>query len=95
MNTQTIYSRKISEKEAQNDFIFILKSRLSRFPPLKNDFKLINGGLTRVVKIESYPCICRGPDKSHEHYFIRWDGLKVGDNVKIVKNEEGYGLLIN
>ena len=83
-----VYSRKISSKEANNDFIFVLKSKLSFFPELGNIFELIIDNLNKEVKVESYPCACRGPERPHEHYFIRFEGLKAGNKVEIIKNSE-------
>ena len=90
-----VYSRKISSKEAQKGFIFILKNKLSFFPSLESEFILNENNSPREVKIESYPCTCRGPDKPHEHYFIRWDGLNTGDKIKITKEGDNYILQIN
>ena len=88
MATENNYSRKISSKEAANDFIFILKNKLSFFPALKEKFELEDDNITKKVEIESYPCICRGPAKPHKHYFILWKGLKSGDRVEITKSSE-------
>lgn len=86
-----VYTRKISSKEAKEGFIFILKNRLNFFPQLGSEFKLVNDDQIEEVSVESYPCTCRGPDLPHEHYFIRWEGLKAEDKVKIIKDldEEG------
>lgn len=95
MTKKTIYSRKISSKEAYNDFIFILKSKSSFFPELGNIFELANGDISSKVKVESYPCTCRGPERPHEHYFIHWEGLEAGDKVEIIKSsEDKYNLKI-
>ena len=91
MASQNIYSRKISSKEAQEDFIFILKSKLSFFPPLGTNFMLSNENISREVLVESYPCTCRGPDRPHEHYFISWEGLESGNKVEIIKDSEEEG----
>lgn len=80
------YLRKISLKEAEECFIFILKNKLSFFPPLGEVFILKGDGSNREVKVDSYPCTCRGPDLPHEHYFIAWEGLMVGDKLEIKKN---------
>ncbi len=96
MSAKSIYSRKISRAEAKEDFIFVLKNKLSFFPPIGNTFKLVIDELSKEVKVESYPCTCRGPDRPHEHYFIRWEGLKTGDKVEITKNSENkYNLQID
>ncbi len=95
MANQNTYSRKISSKEAKEGFIFILKGKLSFFPPLGNTFELITDELSREVKLESYPCTCRGPERPHDHYFIRWEGLEAGDKVKITKDSKNkYNLQI-
>jgi hypothetical protein len=95
MDGQIHYSRKISSKEADNDFIFILKNKRPFFPELGEEFELKNYNSSQIVKVESYPCTCRGPDKPHEHYFIRWKGLKSGERIDIIKrseNESKYSL---
>lgn len=95
MTKKIIYSRKISKEEANNDFIFILKNKLSYFPELENAFELKGDNLSREVKVESYPCTCRGPERPHEHYFIRWEGLKAGNKVEIIKSsDDRYNLKI-
>ncbi|MGB9936410.1 MAG: hypothetical protein ACPK7O_01690 [Methanobacterium sp.] len=81
-----IYSRKISSKEAKNGFIFVLKNKLSFFP--EDVFKLSHDTLSKEVKVESYPCTCRGPERPYEHYFISWEGLEVGDIIEITKNSK-------
>jgi hypothetical protein len=86
MSSKEIYSRKISKSEADNNFIFILKNKLSFFPILGEDFILKSDDLSYKVKIESYPCTCRGPDLPHEHYFIKWEELEQGNRVEIEKN---------
>ncbi|WP_414470079.1 hypothetical protein [Methanobacterium sp. ACI-7] len=86
------YSRKISSKEAESGFIFVLKSKLSFFP--EDTFKLSQGDLSKDVKVESYPCTCRGPDTPHEHYYISWDSLEGGDKIEITKNNMEYSLKI-
>jgi hypothetical protein len=83
MRSKNMYSRKISSKEANNNFIFILKNKLSFFPPLGEVFVLKEDESSCKVRVESYPCTCRGPDLPHEHYFIKWAGLKTGDKLEI------------
>lgn len=83
MSSKNMYSRKISSKEANNNFIFILKNNLSFFPPLGEVFVLKEDESSCKVRVESYPCTCRGPDLPHEHYFIKWEGLKTGDKLEI------------
>jgi len=83
MKTENIYTRKISKKEADKGFIFILKSKLSFFP--KSTFEVSDGDKTSTKEIKSYPCLCRGPEMPHEHYYISWDGLDVGTIIEIRK----------
>ena len=86
MSSKKIYSRKISSTEAEENFIFILKNKLSFFPEIEKEFELGDGNSSKEVKVESYPCTCRGPERPHEHFFIRWKGLEAGDKVEITPN---------
>jgi hypothetical protein len=86
MSSKNKYSRKISSKEANNNFIFILKNKLSFFPPLGEVFELKAENSSCKVRVESYPCICRGPNLPHEHYFIKWEGLETGAKLEIKRN---------
>jgi hypothetical protein len=95
MNNKNVYSRKISLKEANNDFIFILKNKLSFFPELGEKFDLKDGNSNEKAVVESYPCTCRGPDRPHEHYFIRCKGLESGDRIDIIKSENGSRYILN
>lgn len=95
MAAKKSYSRKISRTEAKEDFIFVLKNKLSFFPPLGDTFELVTDKVSKEVKVESYPCTCRGPERPHEHYFIRWEGLETRDKVEITKDSENkYNLQI-
>lgn len=85
MNPKNVYSRKISKKEEDNKFIFILKSKLSFFP--KSTFEISDGNKTLVKEIKSYSCLCRGPKLPHEHYYIPWDSLKSGTIIEIRKDD--------
>ena len=86
MNSNDNYSRKISSKEAEKGFIFILKNKLSFFPPLNQKFELIDDKIPKEVSIQSYSCTCRGPDRPHDHYFIEFKGLEAGNKIEITKN---------
>ncbi|MBM4241444.1 MAG: hypothetical protein FJ150_07290 [Euryarchaeota archaeon] len=88
MKANNIYSRKISLNEARKNFIIIIKNKLSLFPPVGSNFELAGDDERKKVKLDAYPCICRGPDRPHEHYFIHWDGLKPGNMVEIEKDPE-------
>ncbi|HML05713.1 MAG TPA: hypothetical protein VK426_08075 [Methanobacterium sp.] len=79
------YSRKISSKEAEKGFIFILKNKLSFFPSLGDKFELVSDNSSKEVCVESYSCTCRGPERPHEHYFIQFEELKARDKIEITK----------
>jgi hypothetical protein len=88
MANETRFSRKISAEEAKKGYIFILKDQLSFFPPRGKSFTLHAGEQEKNVFVESYRCTCRGPQLPHEHYFIRWDGVKYGEKITIAKDEK-------
>lgn len=82
------FSRKISSEEAKKGYIFILKDQLSYFPPRGKPFTLCVGEQEKKVFVESYRCTCRGPELPHDHYFIRWDGVRFGEKITVVKDEK-------
>jgi hypothetical protein len=83
MPVEKPYIRKISSEEARESYILVLKSRLRSFPPVGEAFVMARGTHRKRAKVESVPCICRGPEQPHEHYFVRWKGLKRGERVAI------------
>ncbi len=98
MKTKNVYIRKISSEEASKGYILVLKNKLSFFPPMGKQFIIVQDSEERKSKLESYPCACQGPDAPHEHYFIRWKGLKAKEKVEIEKDlrkEERYILRIH
>lgn len=88
------YTRKVLSKEAKEGYILILKNQLSYFPPLRKRFLLTSGEKVKRVAVESYSCTCVGPDKPHEHYFIRWPGLRKGTHLQIDRDSEAPGRYI-
>jgi len=91
MGKRDTYSRRISPEEEHEGYILVLKGALSFFPPVGARFSLRDDGLCRTARVESYPCTCRGPELPHEHYLIRWRGLKAGDRVEIRKDLKKQG----
>jgi hypothetical protein len=91
MATTTSYTRKISAEEAKKGYIFILKDQLSFFPSSGKSFTLCEREQEKMVFVESYRCTCRGPQLPHEHYFIRWDGLRFGQKVIITQDGKTAG----
>ena len=70
------YRRKISDEEAQGQYILILKNALDFFPKISKTFKLKVQGKdeseekvydSAVLAVE---CWCMGPKKPHSHYRI-------------------------
>ncbi|MFA6469842.1 MAG: hypothetical protein WCW35_13150 [Bacteroidota bacterium] len=82
---KTTYERTISTLESEQGYFFILKNKLSFFPKVGSSFPLTDGHVKKEAKIESYHCECQGPDKPHDHYYVRWSGLAKGDHL-IVKH---------
>ncbi|MBI4428908.1 MAG: hypothetical protein HY562_07300 [Ignavibacteriales bacterium] len=85
------YSRKISAEEARENYILVYKEKLAFFPMLGRQFDLMHGATHKRAKVESYHCECRGPESAHEHYFIRWEGLKAGDNIFVQRDPKKAG----
>ncbi|MBI4418776.1 MAG: hypothetical protein HY563_08360 [Ignavibacteriales bacterium] len=82
----TRYTRVISKEEAEKGFVFVVKDRLPFFPLAGASFEIVQGSVVRPARIESYPCMCRGPEKPHNHYYVRYEGLCVGDQVTLRKD---------
>jgi hypothetical protein len=86
-----VYSRKVSSEEAREGYLLVLKNKLQLFPPLGKKFDLVQNDAVGKARVESYRCTCRGPDLPHEHYFIRWKGLRPKDRVEIREDPERQG----
>ncbi len=96
MGNNERYSRRISSEEAKKGYIFILRDKLSFFPPRGKPLTLCTGDAEKKVTVEAYQCTCRGPDLPHDHYFIRWEGLRFGEKISITKDKkvaERYNLI--
>lgn len=88
MANKDSYSRRISSLEAKKGYVFVLKDKLSFFPHIGKEFNLHSDKVDKTARVESYHCTCRGPQLPHDHYFIRWDGLKFGDKLSFEKDEK-------
>jgi hypothetical protein len=88
------YSRKVSSEEAREGYLLVLRNKLQLFPPLGRRFDLVQNDVVDEARVESYRCTCRGPDLPHEHYFIRWKGLRPKDRVEIREDPERQGRYI-
>lgn len=75
-NEQKIYRRKISDSEAQGQYILILKNDLDFFPKVGKPFKLsVKGKDDKKAQVfettvSAVECWCMGPKKPHDHYRI-------------------------
>ncbi len=81
-----VFFRRVSAEEVKKGYIFVLKDKLSFFPAAGKPFDLKSGTIEKKAFIESYHCECRGPQLPHDHYFIRWEGLRFGDKISIQKD---------
>jgi len=91
MKRRGAYSRKVSSEEAREGYLLVLKNKLHLFPPLEKRFDLLQNDVLGRAKVESYRCTCSGPELPHEHYFIRWKGLRPKDRVEIREDPERQG----
>jgi hypothetical protein len=83
-----VFARKLSAEEVKKGHIFVLKDKLSFFPAAGKPFDLHSDKVQKKASVESYHCTCRGPQFPHDHYFIRWDGLRFGDRISIAKDKK-------
>ncbi len=96
---EKIYRRKISDEEAQGQYIMILKSDLDFFPKIGKSFKLKVNKKSFDVTVLAVPCWCMGPQKPHSHFRIDAkpfrDDFPVHFNrkIEIVKKSENEYLL--
>ena len=88
MSNAPQYKRRISGEEVKKGYIFVLKDKLDFFPAIGKSFELKSGTTTKQSRVETYRCTCRGPELPHDHYFIRWEGLRFGDKVTFEKDEK-------
>jgi hypothetical protein len=91
MKRRETYSRNVSSEEAREGYLLVLKNRLQLFPPLGKTFEFVQNDIVGKARVESYRCTCRGPELPHEHYFIRWKGLRPKDRVEIREDPERQG----
>jgi hypothetical protein len=86
------YRRRVSNEEAREGYLLIEKARLTYVPKPGQPFTLDDRGSTRQATVESYACTCRGPEKPHEHWFIRIPGLAAGEQWKVRLDVDVYHL---
>ena len=83
-----VYFRRLSGEEVKKGYVFVLKDKLSFFPAVGKPFELHSNKTQKKASVESYHCTCRGPQLPHDHYFIRWEGLRFGDKISIEKDKK-------
>lgn len=86
------YSRRVSTEESREGYLLVEKARLTFFPPLGTPFQLVVHPDAHDVAVEAYACQCRGPQKPHEHYFVRVPGLATGERVTVHRDGAAYVL---
>lgn len=84
------YARRVGSQEAREGRIAVMKAALSVFPPVGQPFRATVEGKKRELRLEAYPCTCRGPEKPHEHWYISWPGIRQGDTVTFSRGGEGW-----
>ncbi|MBK9610475.1 hypothetical protein [Candidatus Amarobacter glycogenicus] len=84
------YERKISSEEAAEGYVLVEKAALKFFPAIGHRFGLIESGETASAKVEARDCECRGPEKPHQHYFIRRGGLAKGSRLRFTRAGAAY-----
>lgn len=92
--TSTTYQKTLSQAEAIDKKIIITKQALKLFPKPWKDFTLSVGNEKFSTHIESESCTCMGPQKPHEHYWLRDEKTKqllewkIGSKLKFEKTTE-------
>ncbi|MEO8541206.1 MAG: hypothetical protein ABI577_15805 [bacterium] len=87
------YERKLSAEEAREGYIMVLKDQLAFFPPVGEPFQLHEGTSSRTASVDAEDCVCRGPEKPHQHYSIRWKTAPKGSRISITNAGDGKYLI--
>lgn len=74
--TSTTFETSLSASEVADKKIIITKQALKVFPKPWKDFQLTIGKESFTTHIESESCTCMGPQKPHDHYWLRDDKVK-------------------
>lgn len=72
----------------------VTKDGLGVFPAVGESFPLVHAGKRQSVALEAVDCTCRGADKPHQHYRIRWAGLRAGQCIRVTKADGVYELAL-
>jgi hypothetical protein len=85
----TMFETQISSEEARKGHIAIPEDQLDAFPPVGESFPLEHGGKYHTVQVKQQKPNAGGQS------FIRWPGLKAGDEVRIEKTNGTYELTVH
>ena len=85
------YGRRAMPEEVERGALFIAKTALPFFPPMGTPFALETASGTAEVAVEAVHCICRGPEKPHEHYWLPVPGIELRALVTIMPPSEAGG----
>lgn len=66
------YKRKVSREESGDSKLMVMKPDLKKFPPIGQTFKALLDGEPVTAVVEEVSCQCRGPEKPHVHYWVRF-----------------------
>ncbi|MGE5415173.1 MAG: hypothetical protein ACM3UZ_00140 [Acidobacteriota bacterium] len=81
-----VYRRKVSQEESRDCKLMVMKSDLKKFPPIGNTFKALLDDQPVTAQVEAVFCQCRGPQKPHDHFWLRFKEnvvLEAGNEVEL------------
>ena len=68
--SSTAYIVSLSAEEARHHKIMLAKDALKIFPDVGKQFNVRYKKKAFRSSVEAEPCICRGPDEPHVHYWL-------------------------
>jgi MOSC domain-containing protein YiiM len=84
------FERVASPEEAREGYLLVEKRRLAFFPAMGERFELRGPGGARAAMVETRACRCRGPEKAHEHYFVRQASIEARSRWRFSRGSDGY-----
>jgi hypothetical protein len=84
------FERVASPEEAREGYLLVEKRRLAFFPAMGERFELRGPGGARQAMVETRACRCRGPEKAHEHYFVRQASIEARSRWRFSRGSDGY-----
>jgi hypothetical protein len=92
--TANTYETFLSDGEVKSKKIIVTKQALKIFPKPWKDFQMAFKKENFTLHIESESCTCMGPQKPHNHYWLRDEKVvaaltwKVGIHLKFQKIDD-------